>query len=82
MKSLVLTSFLLASIASGAVFHPLLERRMAQIPDLSAFMGAATKPAVVIDEKPQLRPNAKRQVLRFGPFTLPPLKVRPAFDEI
>lgn len=76
MKSLFLSSILLSSTISGAIITPeLLHKRMAQLPDLTALMGSATKPAVVLDQKPQLRPNAKRQILRFGPFTLPPLKV-------
>jgi len=75
MKSLILSAFLLSSIVSGAILEVSLGKRYAQIPDLTSFMGAASKPTIVIDEKPQLRPHAKRQVLRFGPFTLPPLKV-------
>jgi hypothetical protein len=30
---------------------------------------------IIIDAPPQIRKDAKRQLLRFGPFTLPPNKV-------
>jgi hypothetical protein len=32
--------------------------------------------AAVVDAKPQIRPNASRKLLRFGPHTIPGSKVR------
>jgi hypothetical protein len=38
-------------------------------------LGPAMKPITMVDAQSRLRTNSKRKVSRFGPFTLPAMKV-------
>jgi hypothetical protein len=68
MKSIygiLLLSGVVASAAASAI-----ERRQ-----LTGLFGSPVKEPVSIKNlKPEVRPNAKRQVARYGPFDLPALK--------
>ena len=66
MKSLV-SLVVLAATASAAV----IEKRQFIA---GLFSSKVEKPGTVIDIKPRVRQDAKRQLIRFGPFTLPAAK--------
>jgi hypothetical protein len=38
-------------------------------------IGPSMKPLTIANAKSQLRSNSMRKVTRFGPFTIPPMKV-------
>ena len=61
--------FALASLVSSAV----VEKRQL----LGLYGGPVTKPDRIEDIAPRVRPDAKRQKIRFGPFTLPAMVDKP-----
>jgi hypothetical protein len=70
MKASFLFSLGLLTFSMGS--DVLLEKRQSLA--LIANLVPAIKPTI-IEASPQLRPTAKRRLLQFGPFTLPPNKV-------
>jgi hypothetical protein len=68
MKSAIFYSLELASLVSGAVLLP--RQSIADV----AWMVPGIEP-IVLKEKPKLRSKATRNLIRFGPFTLPGNKV-------
>jgi hypothetical protein len=76
MELTIFLSLALATLASGAA----VERRQGNgapgLEDLVPMLkGEKMGPAKTIDVPPRVKPTAKRQQVRFGPFTLPPQKV-------
>jgi hypothetical protein len=70
MKSSIFFSLGLATLSIGSAVP--LEKRQS----LGAIAGSVPGiQPIIIEAPPQIRPDAKRRLLRFGPFTLPPNKV-------
>jgi hypothetical protein len=68
MKAIHGTLLLLGGVASASASA--IEKR--QLTGL--FGGPVAKPISLKDVKPEVRPDAKRQIVRYGPFNLPGLK--------
>ena len=68
MKAVHGALLLLGGVSSASAYA--IEKR--QLTGL--FGGPVAKPISVKDVKPEVRPNAKRQIVRYGPLNLPGLK--------
>lgn len=86
MKSVFLSVSCLAALGAAAPAHahavvdvalptftprPLFPKSHKEMDKIAPFI----KPAVVVDAEPLIRPAARRQQVRFGPFNLPAHKV-------
>jgi hypothetical protein len=67
-------AFLIAVLAIGAAAAPQAPPPKSK-PKTYEELAPVIQPAAVINEKPLIKPSAKRQLVRYGPFDLPALKV-------
>jgi hypothetical protein len=70
MKSTMLIPLFLAPLAAAAVIESRQSTLNSMLSGVVASMPGAD--GVVTDAKAQLRPDATRRIIRYGPFTLPP----------
>jgi hypothetical protein len=73
--------FLITLLAIGVAAAPQAPPSKAK-PKTYDELAPVIHPAAVIDEKPLIKSNAKRQLVRYGPFDLPALKVCVKFYSI
>jgi hypothetical protein len=73
MKSLLHLSLLALSFPLSTSSALLPKRQLAGL-----YGGALTAPSKIEDVTPRVRPDAKRQKIRFGPFTMPGVKDKSA----
>jgi hypothetical protein len=79
MKHLFLSCAYLAALVSAAPPQPASQNTgdaNAPPPKTMDDVAPVIKPVKIIDVEPLIRPGAKRQLVRFGPFTLPAAKVQ------
>jgi hypothetical protein len=72
------SSLLLSLWATAAFGSPIEKRQTNMLSSLLKLLPASYQmaPAAVLEAKPQLRQNAIRKQIRYGPFKLPANKVR------
>jgi hypothetical protein len=74
MQLFMLPSLALVAMISGAAIEK--RQGVASLGDIfSQLKGSSMSPAKIIDIAPVTRQNAKRQQVRYGPFTVPAQKV-------
>jgi hypothetical protein len=73
MKIFVLTSLMLAASVTAAPSFQ--KRQQKPSPKNLEEIAPPMKAFAVVDEKPITRETAKRQLVRYGPFSLPAAKV-------
>jgi hypothetical protein len=82
MKHILLSCVYLAATVVAAPPQPVSPNpkdASAPPPKTMDEVAPVIRPAQIIDVNPMIRPNAKRQLVRYGPFVLPAPKVRKTF---